>query len=496
MAGIGDLVVNLKADASKFNREMASAKNSVKSFHGMAIPSFKSIASTAASMITPITAVMTALTAGAIGAGAAIWGLTSRMGEIAGLADKAAQAGTSVKFLQQLTYAADQSGVSAETLTKSLGKLTIAVGNAANGSKPAQEAFGRLGLNIAELQAMRPEDQFLAVAKAISALPTQAERAAASVAVFGKSGLEMTTLFAGGLNDINKLMQDAQAIGIGLNADDVKRVAEADDALQRMKASFSALVDQAIVGLAPTFTEISNTITGWIAPLTKFLDGFNALNDRGKWIKDVLQAAADVAFQYMVVKWDETLAMMAKKAKEFGNGLAKALSSGDMSGLNSILNNSKNQRFNERELRQAEARLGRVLRQPLFAGAMQNANDAMAEQQQPPASQPAAPGMIQQALPWLQAAATAGMDIYKKATGSLTAARPQSPSEVQREFRSVPPAFASAAMRGSSEALKTILNSQRPEVKIMTTVAQQAQQQTQLLRQVAQNTVPQFAPEF
>lgn len=495
MAGIGDLVVNLKADASKFNREMASAKNSVKSFHGMAIPSFKSIASTAASMITPITAVMTALTAGAIGAGAAIWGLTSRMGEIAGLADKAAQAGTSVKFLQQLTYAADQSGVSAETLTKSLGKLTIAVGNAANGSKPAQEAFGRLGLNIADLQAMRPEDQFLAVAKAISALPTQAERAAASVAVFGKSGLEMTTLFAGGLNDINKLMQDAQAIGIGLNADDVKRVAEADDALQRMKASFGALVDQAIVGLAPTFQEIANTITDWIAPLTKFMDGFNALNDKAGWVSETLQAGMDLAFQHAIVKWDETLATMRSNAVSFSKNMAILFTNpGAMIGA--MMGKSAQQEFNVENLNAARDRFNKLMEAPSNAAAQQDASDAAAQQQQLPTPQPTAPNMFQQTIPWLQAAATAGMDIYKKATGSLTAARPQSPSEVQREFRSVPPAFASAAMRGSSEALKTILNSQRPEVKIMTTVAQQAQQQTQLLRQVAQNTVPQFAPEF
>lgn len=499
MAGIGDLVVNLKADASQFNKQMASAKTSVKGFKGIAVPSFKSIASAAGSMITPITAAMTAITAASVGAGVAIYGLTGRMGEIAGMSDKAAQAGVSVKFLQQLGFAADQSGVSVETLNKSVGKLAIVTGQAASGNKAAQESFSRLGLNFADLQKLSPEQQFMEVAKAISALPTQADRAAASVAIFGKSGLEMTTLFSGGMSGIVDLMKEADRLGIGLNEEDVARVAAADDALQRMKASFGALVDQAIVGLAPAFEDIANTLTEWIAPLTKFLDGFNALEDKAKWMRDLLQAAMDVALQHIRVQWDKTMAYLAEKASELGKSFMKAMSTGDISGLQKIvgkaLNNSLNQQFNRAQLGKAEARFRQVLRQPAEAAARQDQEDA--RKQQPQSVQPAQTdfrSMWNQALPWAQAALGVGKDLYGKATGGIMAKTPEAAKQI--EYKSVQPAFATAANRGSSEAFKTILRSQRPEVKAMTTVAQQAPQQTAALRQIARNTTPQFAPEF
>lgn len=485
MAGIGDLVVNLKANASQFNKEMASAKSSVKGFSGLAVPSFKSVAAAAASMVNPVKIAMAAVASAAVGTGLALYGLNQRIGEIAGLSDKAAQFGVSVKFFQQLEFAADQSGVSSETLAKSVGKLTVAVGNAAAGSDPAIKAFEKLGINVEHLQSLNPEQQFMEVAKAISALPTQADKAAASVAIFGKSGLEMTTLFAGGLNDITALMKEAGALGIGLDDEDVARVAAADDALQRMKSAFTALLDQAIVGLAPTFEDIANTLTGWIAPLTKFLDGFNALENRSKWIRDVLQASMDVAFQHIAVRWDATLEMMAKKAKSFGQGLLKALQ-GDSSGLNAMMISSSQQQMNERNLGIAERKLDRILRRPGIAAANQNQQAA------------ATPSGVSQNTPGWDMWGGAGKGVGASAATKNTvkqAAQTQV-EQSQKQVQSIAPAFATAANRGSSEAYKTILRSQRPEVKAMNSIAVQAALQTVLQRQIATNTTPQFAPEF
>ncbi len=311
MAGLGDLVVNLSANTQKFDKNISKSQTGLKSFGTVAL-----------SAINPVTAALTAMAAGAVGVGAAVWGLTGRIGDLAGVADKAAQTGLSGAFLQQLEYAADQSGVSAETLTGGIKKLTVMIGQAANGSKEAADTLKSFGLNAKELQSLSPEQQFLKIADKIGDIPTAAGRAAAAVKIFGKSGIEMTGLFAGGLDDITKLMRDANEIGIGLDDKQLAQIAAADDSLQKMYASISAMVDQVAVGLAPAFEAVSEKVTGLIGPVTKLFDAFNNLDNKWTWAGDTLVAAFDVAMETIKVHWKQMISDLMVGTANFGFDVA------------------------------------------------------------------------------------------------------------------------------------------------------------------------------
>jgi len=294
MAGLGDLVVNLSANTQKFDKNISKSQGGLKSFGTAALAA-----------LNPVTAAITGMVAGAVGLGAAVWGLSGRIGDLAGVADKAAQTGLSGAFLQQLEFAADQSGVSAETLTGGIKKLTVMIGKAGDGSKEAAESLKDIGLSAKDLQKLSPEQQFEKVAAGIGKIPTAAGRAAAAVKIFGKSGIEMTTLFAGGLDDITKLMQDAKDIGIGLDDEQLRRVADADDALQKMYAAFGAMIDQVAVGLAPAFEAVATEVTGLIGPVTKLFDTFNNLDNRWTLASDTLVAAFDVAMETIKLHWGD-----------------------------------------------------------------------------------------------------------------------------------------------------------------------------------------------
>lgn len=305
MAGLGDLVVNLSANTQKFDKNISKSQGGLKAF-----------ATSAMSAMNPVTAAFTAMAAGAVGVGAAVWGLTSRIGTLAGVADKAAQTGLSGAFLQQLEYAADQSGVSAETLTGGIKKLTVMIGKAGSGSKEAADALKDIGLSATDLQRLSPEQQFEKVAAGIGKIPTAAGRAAAAVKIFGKSGIEMTGLFAGGLDDITKLMQDAKDIGIGLDDEQLARVASADDSLQKMYASISAMVDQVAVGLAPAFEAVAENVTGLIGPVTKLFDTFNNMDNRWNFLGEVVVASFDVGMETIKMNWANMLNSMIDQVAE------------------------------------------------------------------------------------------------------------------------------------------------------------------------------------
>lgn len=312
MPGIGDLVVNLSANTQKFDKNISKSQGGLKDF-----------ASSAVSLLNPVTASLVAMSAAAVGVGAAVWGLQGRIGDLAGVADKAAQTGLSGAFLQQLEFAADQSGVSAETLTGGIKKLTVMIGKAAEGSKEASEALASVGLSAEELQSLSPEQQFLRISQKISEIPSAAGRAAAAVKIFGKSGIEMTGLFAGGLDDITKLMQDAKDIGIGLDDASLAKVAEADDALQKMYAAIGAMIDQVAVGLAPAFTLVANEVTGLIGPVTKLFETFNSMEGKWSWLGDTIVAAFDVGIETIKVHWAEMLDDLLTQTATFGVDIAE-----------------------------------------------------------------------------------------------------------------------------------------------------------------------------
>ena len=305
MATIGDLVVNLGLDTNKFKSGIDKAQSGLKSF-----------GETAKSLINPIKAGFASVAVGAASAGVAIYAVANRISSLAGIADEAVKTGLSGVFLQRLVYAADQSGINVDTLTGRLKKLTIAIGKA--DPKP----FEKLGVDFQKLKTLHPEQQFMMIAEVISKLPTAAERAAASVAIFGKSGVEITGLFAGGMGELNTLLKDAEALGIGISPEGLAKAAAADDAIQRMKASFGALFDQVTVGLAPAFNEVATAIANMIPPITKFFDKFNELEDKAQWINDMLVAGLDVGIESIKIHWATMLTDMVNMAADAAKDIA------------------------------------------------------------------------------------------------------------------------------------------------------------------------------
>jgi hypothetical protein len=333
MSGIGDLVVNLSANTKNFDDNLGKSQKGLSDFGKVgprsvnpvtrAFSALTTVAVGTAATLSALTLDITkGLAVGMIGVGAAAWGLQGRIGDLAGVADKAMQTGLSGEFLQKLEYAADQSGVSAETLTASIKKLTVTVGQAADGNAEATASLKQFGLSAKNLKSLSPEQQFLKISQAIGNIPTAAGRAAAAVKIFGKSGIEMTTLFAGGLDDIAKLMQDAKDIGIGLDVKSLAQIAEADDALQKMYASIGAMVDQVAVGLAPAFTEVSTQVTNLIGPVTKLFETFNSMEGKWSWLGDTIVAAFDVGIETIKIHWAEMLNDLLTQTSGFGMDVA------------------------------------------------------------------------------------------------------------------------------------------------------------------------------
>lgn len=170
--------------------------------------------------------------------------------------------------LRTLQVAADLSGASSEQLAAAFTRAQVTISKAAGGSKEAQAALRALGLSIEDLQGQSSTQQFSAIAQAINAIENPAQRAAAAVAIFGRSGAQLLPTFRElpeNLQVADKFLQGFQGGLDGINPQAVDAIGDA-----------FGLVGQSIAEVAGRLlTELSPSLTAGANEFTKFAQGID-----------------------------------------------------------------------------------------------------------------------------------------------------------------------------------------------------------------------------
>ena len=179
----------------------------------------------------------------------------------------AARLGMTYGEFAGLSLAADLAGVSMDTIGKASQKAEIAFAKAAGGSKVATAAFAGLGLSVEDLNGMSAADRFDAIASAIAALPTEAQRAAAAVQLFGKAGTELLPLFAGGAEGIKQARAEADRLGLALTTTQGREVEKMNDSFTMVGKTIEGVVQQVNAFLAPAVTKISNAFVKMVGDI-------------------------------------------------------------------------------------------------------------------------------------------------------------------------------------------------------------------------------------
>lgn len=177
----------------------------------------------------------------------------------------AARTGSTYGEFAGLALAGDLAGVSVDKIANAMTKADRAFVLAAEGSKTAVSAFARIGLSVADLQGMSGPERFQAIAEAISALPTEAERAAASIALFGKAGADLLPMFSGGADGIRQAMEMADRLGLALTNVQGQNVEAMNDSFTLVQKAIEGVVTQVVANLAPAVTALNEAFTNFVA---------------------------------------------------------------------------------------------------------------------------------------------------------------------------------------------------------------------------------------
>ena len=198
----------------------------------------------------------------AIGAGvvgAAVIGMTNKLTETTGaIKDSADRAGMSAEEFQKWAFAAEQSGMSAETLEGAMIKQQKVFAEAKTGSETAGAAYAKLGIDISSIGSS--SEAFDQVMAKMAGMTDESERNALANDIFGKSYSELTPLLNEGAAGMDALKQQAVDLGGVMSNDAVASGEALGDTLDQISLIGAGLFNTVATMLMPAV----QTFADWV----------------------------------------------------------------------------------------------------------------------------------------------------------------------------------------------------------------------------------------
>ena len=197
----------------------------------------------------------------ALAFGAAFLAITIKtMKSIDALGKMASKIGTTAGSLAKLQFAAEQTGVSAETMGMAMQRFTRRAAEAARGTGEAKGALKELNLNAKELLKMPLEDQMLALSDAFAEQTESADKVRLAMKLFDSEGVALVNTLGAGTDGLKAMFKEAEMLGLVLSEDAVNGVEAANDSMNRLKKLFVGFSRQAVAAFAPAIDQISQSL--------------------------------------------------------------------------------------------------------------------------------------------------------------------------------------------------------------------------------------------
>lgn len=229
---------------------------------------------------------------GALAAGKFVNLIKDQFKAVDALGDTAQALNVTSAALAGLGYAADQSGSSQASIEKGLTKLVKSTNDAASGLGTMAGTYRMLGLDAAKLNQLAPDQQFLAVADAISKLDNKQDQLAATQRIFGKGASDLVGVLRLGSEGLREMQTEAGALGIAIDEKSVRGIQRAMDAFNGFKAGVAGIFRSIAVEIAPFIEGVSDKMKGFLAAGEKGKSVGKAI---GGFIIDAVKMIADTA---------------------------------------------------------------------------------------------------------------------------------------------------------------------------------------------------------
>lgn len=177
------------------------------------------------------------------------------------------RAGVSVQSLSRLTYAGKLADLSQEDMAKTLLILNRNTVAAATGNKEMAKWFQRAGVSIKDANGkLKSTEQItLELADRFQKMPDGARKSAIAMGILGKSGAAAIPFLNAGANEIRRLGDEAERLGVTFTEDQAKAAEAFNDNLTRLMSAVEGLRNTIGNALIPVLDPLVQKLTGWIA---------------------------------------------------------------------------------------------------------------------------------------------------------------------------------------------------------------------------------------
>ena len=180
-----------------------------------------------------------------------------------------ARTGATVEWLSAMSFGAERSGATIETLEQAIRKLNKAIAEAQNGNRTPYEVFRRLRIDPSSMQFrnMDAGAQFELVARRLNEVQSQAEKTRLAMALFEESGTMLLPM----LGDIDKLKRKAMELGIIMSKDQADASAALLDSWTNVKYQLNAIFMSFGQAIAPALKQVATWMSKMVKPIQSFV---------------------------------------------------------------------------------------------------------------------------------------------------------------------------------------------------------------------------------
>lgn len=270
---IGKLTVDLRLMSQKFEASLKRATTGLTAFRAKTQRITKSMGSMQAGI---------ASLAGVAGFGMLVKNSLKTIDSLAKVSDRL---GVATESLSALRFAAEQTGASSETLDMGLQRMTRRIGQvAATGKGEAAPALERLGIAIEDIKRLSPEQQFGIIAQKMQSVATQGEKVFITQKLFDSEGVKLLNTLNLGQDGLQKMIDQAETLGISVNRVEAAKIEAANDAINRSQKAVQGVGNSLAIEMAPVIEAIADN---FVEASTKG-EGF------GETIRGVVERSAGV----------------------------------------------------------------------------------------------------------------------------------------------------------------------------------------------------------
>jgi hypothetical protein len=168
--------------------------------------------------------------------------------------------GITTEAMSAFQLVGSEAGVSLQQTNKLLLEAQKRLGETAAGTGEAGKFLKKLGLNVSELQRLRPDELFATYADALSRVTEKSEQLAVSEKLMGESAIEAFAIIQGGRGALDDARRFTERFAIALDRVDTKQLEQASASINRLGLISRTSAQRFALGLAPFVEEFSRQV--------------------------------------------------------------------------------------------------------------------------------------------------------------------------------------------------------------------------------------------